>query len=183
MKYTDIRQITYGSYKVNVGWNYLMKKIEEDVQEMGLDLNPDFQRGHVWTEAQQISYVEWILRGGRSGREILTNCVNFHHGKFGEYVLVDGKQRLTAITRFMNNEIPAFGHKIDEISEGRRGLFGIGADVIWCINDLPDRASVIEWYLAHNGGGTVHAEAELERVRKLLEEERKNGVRASPNKP
>ena len=29
-------------------------------EEMGLELNPDFQRGHVWTEQQQIAFLEYL---------------------------------------------------------------------------------------------------------------------------
>ena len=40
---------------------------------MGLQLNPEFQRGHVWTEEQQIAWVEYYLRGGKSGNTIYLN--------------------------------------------------------------------------------------------------------------
>ena len=33
---------------------------------MGLQFNPDFQRGHVWTEGQQIAFMEFLLKGGKT---------------------------------------------------------------------------------------------------------------------
>ena len=34
--------------------------IEREEAE-GLILNPDFQRGHIWTEEQQTAYIEYLL--------------------------------------------------------------------------------------------------------------------------
>lgn len=49
-RFKDIPQFTSsGSYQVNYPLTSLVKYIEEEVNEMGLQLNPEFQRGHVWT--------------------------------------------------------------------------------------------------------------------------------------
>jgi hypothetical protein len=44
---------------------------------MGLQLNPEFQRGNVWTEEQQIKYIEYRLRAVISlvGLFILINLI------------------------------------------------------------------------------------------------------------
>ncbi len=53
MKFKDIKPFTSdGNYKVNMSFDYLIRWIKEQ-QEYGLQLNPDFQRGHVWTEEQR----------------------------------------------------------------------------------------------------------------------------------
>ncbi|MCP4427239.1 MAG: hypothetical protein GY803_22350 [Chloroflexi bacterium] len=44
-----------------------MQEVDDD---MGVDISPDYQRGHVWTREQQTKYVEHILRNGISGRDI-----------------------------------------------------------------------------------------------------------------
>ena len=41
--------------------------IENEIKEYNLNMNPNFQRGHVWTEIQQSKYVEFNLKGGKSG--------------------------------------------------------------------------------------------------------------------
>ena len=60
MKFKEIPQLTReGSYQVNVPLRYVVdniRKWEED-DYYQLQLNPKFQRGHVWTEKQQIAYV------------------------------------------------------------------------------------------------------------------------------
>lgn len=167
-KFADIPQFTdCGSYRVNVSWAFLEDQILSGI-EIGLDLDPDFQRGYVWTTEQKIRYVEFILRGGKSGRDIYFNCVGWTKGCVGPYVIVDGKQRIDAVRRFMSNSIPAFGHYLNEYTDKIRL---IGADFVWHVNNLPARADVLNWYIELNSGGTVHSEEELSLVRKLLEQE------------
>lgn len=57
MRFRDIPQfISDGSYQVNMSWEYLIEWLDQRIKEEGLQLNPDFQRGHVWTEEQQIKF-------------------------------------------------------------------------------------------------------------------------------
>ena len=65
---------------IAVNWDYIESQLEsysdrgnETFKMGGLDLNPDFQRGHVWDEAKQIAFVEFCLCGGQSSRDILFN--------------------------------------------------------------------------------------------------------------
>ena len=72
MKASEITRLTdRGTYQVDCKLNYLQKAIQEWKEE-GLDLCPDFQRGHVWTVEQQIAFVEYVLRGGKTS-ELLFN--------------------------------------------------------------------------------------------------------------
>ena len=51
MRFRDIPQfISDGSYQIDVSWEYLMELIDKWTEQDDLQLNPDFQRGHVWTE-------------------------------------------------------------------------------------------------------------------------------------
>jgi len=139
--------------------------------EGGLQLNPDFQRGHVWTQAQQIAYIEYVLRGGQSGLVLYFNKPDWQARRTTEYndfVIVDGLQRLTAILRFVQDEIPAYGHLYSQF-EGPLRLFH---DVRINVNCLQTRAEVLQWYLEMNAGGTPHTAEEIERVRALLAAEK-----------
>lgn len=166
----DIPQFTKSSrYEVDCSWQYLEDQLKtmNESYDGGLELCPDFQRGHVWTEAQQIAFVEFCLRGGTSGRNIFFNATGFEY--FSSSVqLVDGLQRLTAVRRFLANEIPAFGQLQNEY-KGR--LDPVRFRFRFHINDLPTRSAVLKWYLEMNSGGTPHSESELQRVQNLLKEE------------
>ncbi len=173
MKFSDIPQFTRdGHYQVNVSWDYLEDWIKSHREERSyvFDVDPDFQRGHVWTEEQQIRYVEFILHGGKSSRVIYWNCAGWMRTFKGPMVLVDGKQRLSAALRFLSDEIPAFGHKRSEYTDKMR----IGhIDFLMNVNDLNTRAEVLQWYLDLNTGGVVHTTEEIEKVRRLLDAEKR----------
>lgn len=157
----------WGNYRVHVSWAYLKEALAEYKKNYNFDFgDSDFQRAHVWTEEQQVAYVEYRLRGGISGGDILTNCTGWNGNMDGQMVLVDGKQRLNAVLRFLNNEIKAFGYFRKEY--GDRLSSGSGPNFYWHVNDLPDHKAVLRWYLEINAGGTVHTADEIEKVRKLL---------------
>lgn len=169
MRFKDIVPFhSYGHYRIDVPLLHVPRLIKQWIEELGLVMDPDFQRGHVWSEAQQIAYVEFLLREGRSGRDIL-----FNHTKWetylspddGEFVCVDGLQRTNAITRFAEGQIRAFGHFISEYEDQ---LLMNRIVVKFHVNNLTNRKDVLEWYLQINSGGVVHSEEELNRVRGLL---------------
>ena len=87
----------------------------------------------------------------------------------GEYVIVDGKQRLTAILMFLDNEFPVFKEMdSDGIGYYAREFDMIPNDVEFIINDLPSRELVLKWYLQMNEGNVAHTEEELDKVRQML---------------
>lgn len=169
MKFRDIPQFTReGSYQVNMPWNFLKKWLKEETEEMNMQLNPVFQRGHVWTEAQQIAYVEFALRGGRSGRIVYFNCPGWPSGRssgYNEYVCVDGLQRITAILRFLDNEIPAFGTFYKDFED----KIPIDLDLIVNVNNLDTEKDVLQWYVDLNSCGTQHTDEEIRRVKDMIE--------------
>ena len=162
--------IREGNYQVHQPWIELFKEHDDHWLLDGADFDPDFQRAHVWTEDKQIAYIEFCLREGRTARVLYFNCPGWqsgHKAKTGEFVLVDGKQRMEAARRFMADEIPAFGHLRSAYEDGHQWnmetmYFEIN------VNSLPTRADVLRWYLQMNGGGVVHTPEELDRVRSLL---------------
>ena len=93
------------AWQVDVAFDYLESTLEDLIGRQ-LDLNPDFQRAHVWTEAQQAAFVEYILSGGPSARDLYFACEGWSGlGRENPCVIVDGKQRLEAVRRFLRNEL------------------------------------------------------------------------------
>ena len=171
MKFRDIPQFTKdGSWQADFDFPFLMKFIDENIRECGLQLNPDFQRGHVWTEEQQIKWLEFFLKGGKSGRVIYLNKPDWNHsvpeGAYNDFVCVDGLQRLTAIKRFVDGEIPVFGHFFNEYEDSPRFLQSIKVN----INDLKSEKEVLQWYIDMNAGGTPHSKEEIDRVQAMINE-------------
>ena len=169
MKFANIEQYTRdGNYRADQALDFLESTIARYIERNDLEMNPDFQRGHVWNEVRQIAFVEHLLRGGVGSNEIWFNCPGWMADFRGPFQLVDGLQRLTACLRFLRNEIPVFDHSYSEY-EDSMGLSRCG--LVFRINDLDSRAQVLRWYLEINSGGVVHTKSELARVRHLLEKE------------
>lgn len=78
--------------------------------------------------------------------------------------VIDGKQRLTSLMMFMNDQVPAFGRLRSQFNGRPR------SNIIWRVTSL-DRIGVLKLYLMLNSGGTYHTTEELARVRALLEAE------------
>lgn len=167
-KFQDVPQFTRSAgHQSTQSWRYLLEKIDDWVTDLELELDPDFQRAHVWVEQQQIRYVEYVLRGGISGKDIYLNHPGWMGTFKGAFVLVDGKQRLNAVMRFLRNEIPAFGSVYSEYTD----RLPLHASFTFHINDLKTRAEVLQWYIDLNAGGVAHTEEEIEKVRALLTQE------------
>ena len=170
MQFKDIPKFkSFGNYRINVDIKGLPAWIEHMEEDWNLDLNPDFQRGHVWTPAQQTRYVEYLLRGGQSSREIIFNCPQWNSGNNPEpLVCVDGRQRITACLKFTKNELPVFeGHYLRDFEDNMPSLH---YTLIICVNDLQTRKEVLEWYKELNWGGTVHDNKEFKKIDKLIKE-------------
>lgn len=166
------RFIDWGNYQIDVSFRSLVGVLERYEREYGLDLDPDFQRAHVWTEAQQRAYVEFVVRGGRSGKVLLFNAKGWNGSgrDVGPIVLVDGKQRLNAVLRFLRDELTIFDD-FDGIGPTKCSEMEVLRELEcrfqFFINGLNTRSEVLEWYLQLNGGGTPHTEAELDKVRAM----------------
>ncbi len=175
MKRLDIKSIpkytSDGNYTVDIPLDYLPEKIENYIKRYALNMNPDFQRGHVWTEEQQIAFVEFVLRGGK------TQPIRFNHYSWGtfrnnpevdEMVCVDGLQRTTALLKFQNDELEVFGgYKRSQIDN-----LNLSNDIQITVNNLKTRKEVLQWYIDLNAGGTVHTEDDIEKVKILLNNEK-----------
>lgn len=168
--FSDIPKLTVSNhcYTVAVTWDYLIEDVNRYITKYGLQLNPDFQRGNIWTREQQIAFVEFKLRGGSASDNILMNHKGWSSDYKGDMVLVDGLQRLTAVMEFLNDEIPAFGHFRNEYTD-QHYLGSLFFNFI--VNTLQTRKQVLNWYVELNSGGTVHTESEINRVKQLIQEE------------
>lgn len=169
MRFQDIPQFPFASYRVNIGWDYLETWIEShDNDYYKLDLDPPYQRGYVWTMEQKTAYVEYQLRGGFSGRDIFWNCPNWmgrSEARGSTIEIVDGKQRLSAVREFLAGKVPAFGLMRSEF-EGRQRM---DEGFVFHINNLTDPKDVVRWYLGINRGGSIHTDEDLRPALELLE--------------
>jgi uncharacterized protein with ParB-like and HNH nuclease domain len=164
LDFNTIKKFTrQGSYCVCVELRDFKYSIDRYIEKYNLEMNPDFQRGHVWTTDQQVKFIEFILKGGKT-EPIQFNHTNWMNGE-GEMVCVDGLQRTTAILKFLNDELEIFdGYKLSQIDN----LTLFNTNIYISVNNLKTRKEVLQWYIELNDGGTPHTKSEIEKVKRML---------------
>lgn len=101
-KWEAVPQLPKAHYSVDFAWKNIERSLASFADGVELRLDPDYQRGHVWTEDQQRAM------GGEVGRVLTWNSLDWPQA-LTPIELVDGKQRLTAVRRFIAGEIKCFG--------------------------------------------------------------------------
>jgi len=167
-----------GLYRIDIFWTHLLDALQGYKKNYNLELTPAFQRGHVWSKDQQIKYIEFILGGGITGKDIYFNYPGWGNDWEPDLqmVCVDGLQRLTAATEFMRNKFQVFGKYYAEnfIRLDMRCGFKLH------INDLKTEKDILQWYVEMNAGGTPHSNAEIQKVRQMINQADKSGYRECP---
>ena len=155
------------------GCEFDLKYLESGLRDSwNVDIDPPYQRGHVWTAEQRSAFLGYWLQGGT----VPTLWV-WEPPRSKEYSgkarpeLIDGKQRLTAWLKWWHGEIAADidGQKVFIGDTDKK--FRIHHMIHITFVRLESRADVLRFYLQLNGGGTPHSPNELARVRKLLAQE------------
>lgn len=171
-----IRPLRTAKYEADYLWGDLESGLGRlGADYGGLDLTPDFQRGHVWTPEQQSHFIENCLRGvvSSSGFLIQFNCPHWTHDDVRSDLpamlqCVDGLQRYTAVTGFMRDDVKAFGLVASELKGTAFSPRHFRMRI--AVHDFIKRSDLLEHYLSINAGGTPHSAEEIARVRGLLVE-------------
>lgn len=172
----DINEPLRGSKSIDWSIAYLCDTILAEGQ---IDLDPDYQRGRVWTEQQQRAFVGHVLEGG-SMPDLWMRVLKEGEatGQPPFYECVDGKQRVLAMLAWWEGRIPAQLSKENGSREiwaedlSRSELTRLRLDIMPRVQLLEgySRKQILRVYLRLNRG-IPHTEAELERVQALYEAE------------
>lgn len=90
----------------------LKRKYDSNVKRIILD--SDFQRESVWKPSQKAELVESILMG------LPLPIFYFNQDKLGRLIVIDGRQRLTALFEYMSNDWALKGLKVLDELNGRK---------------------------------------------------------------
>lgn len=170
-----INPLRTAQYEVDHDWRHITTALERYREDYdGLDLTPDFQRGHVWTTSQQRHYVENVLRGvvSSAGFVLQFNCPNWNDDSYeGElprgFQCIDGLQRLTAVQAFLAGEVTPFGLSAEDLNGSGFSMRGSKYRFRVAIHDFQTRTDLLQHYIDLNAGGTPHSTTEIDRVRNL----------------
>lgn len=190
-----IRPLPASAYSVNYGLGQLDEMLEWlgknsspleqqafPRPEIAVEMTPDFQRGHVWTEKQQTAFIESFIRG-LINKDMLT--IQFNSPNWGGDMrhdsdlpcnaqCIDGLQRFTAIQRFMRGEIRPFGLDRQDLVGSSYEVNRVRWSMTLVVFSHQYKADLLSHYLALNEGGTPHTDAELSRVKAMLAEAQSN---------
>ena len=179
--YRMIRPLPRADYSVTIHLHRLedsLARYEEDAKSRGgtYDLNPDFQRGHVWTRPQRVAFMEAVFRG-TAPMTFRFNSPAFGSARAGDinpddFVCIDGLQRLTTLLMFGRDEFEVFGRKSSGFGRpGTGGAFMLARyHATFQVFAFTYRRDLLQFYVDLNAGGTVHTEDEILRVRKMMGE-------------
>ena len=159
----------------------LEDQLESFEKRYGLQINPDFQRGVVWNEDQQIKFVENLIRGtvSDSAKTILFNAPNYKRASevklnnlSKDMLCIDGLQRITACLKFIRGDFTIFKKELggvgkDYFEDTEFSLMNV--EIKMQIFNLTDKRDVLELYLMINDTGVAHTQDELNRVRDMIE--------------
>lgn len=162
----------------NLSLKDLQWRVSPEAGWSGLNICPDYQRGRVWTDEQASRFVGFLAEGGAAPVIFVQRWPMKPDASQPIDEVIDGLQRITALLRFGDNQIPMetpLGERAylrdfsEQDQKWLRGTSGFRLDLQ--VVECPTRAAVLELYIRLNRGGTPHSEAEIERVRAMLQAE------------
>ncbi len=169
----DIPKFPNCNYKITVNWIDINNQFINS--DKILELNPEYQRGYVWSQNQKQDYIEYKLKGGLGANIIYWNYPNLKNDIgtsewYNTYELVDDKQRLNAVLEFLNDKVKVFGKYLSEFEDAKIAMKRQSYYFEFHINQLTTKKEVVEWYLGLNRGGTVHKAKDLKIAEKYFNE-------------
>ncbi len=162
---TDVEGLTLSSRKLHTS---RQDKAIIDLYRMIYDkeivLSPDFQRRYVWTKKAASKFIESLLIN------IPIPTIFVSSTKEGKWDVVDGQQRLTAITQFLNNELQLTGletltdlnkEKYEDLDEKTKKILNNRTLSIVIIDDDSSEEIKFDIFMRINQGSVKLNEQEL----------------------
>lgn len=140
-------------------------------ESAGVDFNPSYQRGLVWTPEQKVALISTIFNKGSIG------SLSFNQRDYSTagpiYEVVDGKQRLTTLLEFSQNQFPFKGKLFCELSPKDRYHFENHNIMVYDLERGTER-EILQLFLLVNRRGTPVDVKHIEMVEKKLSDLEEN---------
>lgn len=160
--------------------NNLIEKKFEKIKELNFDptvtINGEkqhYQRGHVWTLQQKQDLIDSLYYNIDCGKIVLKEnevdaIYKAEEGFF--YDVVDGKQRLTAIHGFVNDEYPdSMGNYFSDFSIVAQRKFSSLQNIkVMCLDVSATDKEILEQFLATNFAGVPQSSEHINFVKELF---------------
>lgn len=143
------------------------------IRRDALNFGAEYQREYVWGHDEQQTFLRVLISGFPIGSVALAKASDWDSCD-GPYIeVVDGKQRLTTLKMFINNEIPIVIGDEEiywfELSRAEQLSFGRPVLSAVILDDATEKDR-IDYFVAVNFTGVPQSEAHRQQVLKLREQ-------------
>lgn len=130
----------------------------------GIDLDPEYQRGYVWSPEDEEALIDSIFNNCDIGKFVL---INKDCDDNPCYEVLDGKQRINTILRFFEDRFTYKGYLYSELSlSDRRKFKRFTISTAEIVN--PSKEMIYQYFLKVNVTGKVMDKDHLKKVESLL---------------
>ena len=149
--------------------NSTLQSICSKKYSFGLNLDPYYQRGLVWSEEQKVSLIDSIFKEVEIGRFLFIDLGWQGIGK-ESYEVVDGKQRLSAIFDFIENKFKYKGLYYKDLCKSDVRRFN-NLSIVWgTLHSSTTKDELLEIFVRLNTHGVAMDKSHLEKVKALMSE-------------
>lgn len=132
----------------------------------GVDMNPEYQRGNVWSLEDKVALIDSIFNDIEIGRIVLMKR-DYSYERKEAYEIIDGKQRLTALTEFYEDRFQYKGLFFSQMHPFDQNHF---ENKQMAVIEAPEmsREQVIEYFIRVNISGRPVNPEHLEKVKAMI---------------
>ena len=159
----------------DIRFNYSQREIASLLsllyRETGLDLNPNYQRGNVWSLQQKQSLIESIYKNIDIGKFTIIRR-KFREDLEHYYEVLDGKQRIIAMSEFFEGRFTYRGMRYQDLHPFDQNHFSHYA-ISYAETEPLTNEQKYRYFLKLNTTGQPHDPSHLAKVREMWEKEKK----------
>lgn len=140
-----------------------------NVYMFGVDMNPEYQRDHVWNESDKVELIDSIMNNVDIGKFVFVQRDHAESKEKGTgyYEILDGKQRLNAIIEFFEDRFRYKGKVFSELHGYDRAHFvNYSVSVATLTNFSLEKR--METFIRLNTAGRIMDKEHLEKVKQML---------------
>lgn len=166
-----IRPVRIPAWEFDLPWDALEAFLRGLERDFGaVEMEPDFQRSHAWSEDQTRRFIEDALRGV-CGPQHMVVCFNqpAQPGDLsaGQVLCLDGLRRMEAVLGFLAGRVLPFGLSVDDLRGTEFSHQSLGLYLRVRMYDFAYRHELLSHYLDLHAGRPQHSWASLDNIRRL----------------
>jgi len=158
----------------DIRFNYSQRQLDSILyllyRDTGLDLNPDYQRGNVWSLQQKRSLIESIFKNIDIGKFTIIRRP-FKEDLEHHYEVLDGKQRIIAISEFFEGRYIYRGKRYQDLHPFDQHHFRDYA-ISYAETEPLTNEQKYRYFLKLNTTGQPHDQEHLNKVKEMWEKEK-----------